>query len=307
QFPIVKAFLVSNFDVIAKLVSIRGFIGHADDGQTTAFRGFLLIRESESQETLARRPTSGLGSGRSFARVKQAISPFAARPCGLIRSPSEQLGRIQRIGTANGKSLSASRRNTTTTSPKSSSSSGPTPPPEASTSSSTNGPPKQQLLSAEQKKLNHIHSEQKRRANIRRGYDALCDVVPALREAIKAEEAECVNTGKKRGRGKLLGEDGEKMDGRAGPRSESVVLQKTIEHIDDLMAQRSSYLERLRAAKAALPPGHPALLGTSQGEQPWEKIWNGGIGLPLGGDPMDADGDPMYQDGYDDDGGSEED
>ncbi|KAG9050185.1 hypothetical protein FS837_007083 [Tulasnella sp. UAMH 9824] len=235
-------------------------------------------------------------------------SSVASRESGST-SPQVTRSGISRASfsntTANGKSLSASRRNTTTTSPKSSSSSDPTPPPEASASSSTSGPPKQQLLSAEQKKLNHIHSEQKRRANIRRGYDALCDVVPALREAIRAEEAECMNTGKKRGRGKLLGEDGEKMDGRAGPRSESVVLQKTIEHIDDLMAQRSSYLERLRAAKAALPPGHPALLGTSQGEQPWEKIWNGGVGLPLGGE-MDADGDPMDQDGDDDDGGSEE-
>ncbi|KAG8951271.1 hypothetical protein FRC04_006510 [Tulasnella sp. 424] len=191
---------------------------------------------------------------------------------------------------ANGKPFSASRRNTVTTSPRSSSStsgSGPTPPPEASSST---GPPKQQqLLTAEQKKLNHIHSEQKRRANIRRGYDALCDVVPALREAIRAEEAECANTGKKRGRGKLLGEDGEKMDGRAGPRSESVVLQKTIEHINELLDQRASYLERLQAAKGVLPPGHPALLSVSQGEQPWEKVWNGGIGLPLGGEPMDDD------------------
>ncbi|KIO26775.1 hypothetical protein M407DRAFT_15008 [Tulasnella calospora MUT 4182] len=201
-------------------------------------------------------------------------------------------------------SLSASRRNTTTASPRSSSGSGPTPPPESSSSAAAKP---QQLLTAEQKKLNHIHSEQKRRANIRRGYDALCDVVPALREAIRAEDAECANTGKKRGRGKLLGEDGEKMDGRAGPRSESVVLQKTIEHIDELMAQRSAYLERLRAAKAALPSGHPALSGASQGEQPWEKIWNGGIGLPLGSDPMDPDGDPMDQDEYDNDGGSDED
>ena len=94
-------------------------------------------------------------------------------------------------------------------------------------SSSSNTQPKQTLLSASQKKANHIQSEQKRRANIRRGYEALCDVVPALREAIRAEEAHCASTGKKRGRGRLLGEDGEKMDGRAGPRSESVVLQKS--------------------------------------------------------------------------------
>ncbi|KAG8967485.1 hypothetical protein FRB90_010877, partial [Tulasnella sp. 427] len=194
----------------------------------------------------------------------------------------------------------ASRRNTATTSPRSSSSTSTPPPPEAQSSSPSSAQPKQQqqLLTAEQKKLNHIHSEQKRRANIRRGYDALCDVVPALREAIKAEDVECAQTGKKRGRGKLLGEDGEKMDGRAGPRSESVVLQKTIEHMHELLAQRSSYLERLQAARAALPPGHPALLSSPQPE-PWDKIWNGGVGLPLGGEPMDQDGD-------DDDAGSED-
>ncbi|KAI0073450.1 hypothetical protein K474DRAFT_192491 [Panus rudis PR-1116 ss-1] len=48
---------------------------------------------------------------------------------------------------------------------------------------------RQALLSPSQKRANHIQSEQKRRANIRRGYEALCEVVPALREAIKAEEA----------------------------------------------------------------------------------------------------------------------
>jgi hypothetical protein len=101
-------------------------------------------------------------------------------------------------------------------------------------------PPKATLLSPSQKKANHIQSEQKRRANIRRGYEALCETVPALREAIKEEEAMALaanddsrsggvamkGRGKRgRGRGKL--EDGEKIDGRAGPRSENVVLSKS--------------------------------------------------------------------------------
>jgi hypothetical protein len=91
------------------------------------------------------------------------------------------------------------------------------------------------LLSASQKKANHIQSEQKRRANIRRGYEALCETVPALREALREEEASstngegCMDKGKgklKRGRVKVK-MDGEKMDGRAGPRSENVVLSKS--------------------------------------------------------------------------------
>ncbi len=38
-------------------------------------------------------------------------------------------------------------------------------------------------LTPEQKKLNHIISEQRRRASIRRGYELLCEEVPALRMA----------------------------------------------------------------------------------------------------------------------------
>jgi hypothetical protein len=88
---------------------------------------------------------------------------------------------------------------------------------------------KPSLLSASQKKANHIQSEQKRRANIRRGYEALCETIPALREAIRAEE-EASSGGpggkKRRARGRI-GEDGEKVDGRAGPRSENIVLVKS--------------------------------------------------------------------------------
>lgn len=95
------------------------------------------------------------------------------------------------------------------------------------------------LLSASQKKANHIQSEQKRRANIRRGYEALCETVPALREAIAAEDRELAEAAadsengmrgksKKKNRGKrAMSESGEKIDGRAGPRSENVVLQKS--------------------------------------------------------------------------------
>jgi hypothetical protein len=104
---------------------------------------------------------------------------------------------------------------------------------------STTPTQKQILLSPSQKKANHIQSEQKRRANIRRGYEALCENVPALREAIKQEEeeaamvAEKMNSGSgRRRRKKGQGKDGingekEKVDGRAGPRSENVVLTKS--------------------------------------------------------------------------------
>ena len=100
----------------------------------------------------------------------------------------------------------------------------------ASTSSQAVPSTKPALLTASQKKANHIQSEQKRRANIRRGYEALCETIPALREAIRAEEEASSGLGhggkKRRTRGRV-GDDGEKVDGRAGPRSENIVLAKS--------------------------------------------------------------------------------
>ena len=99
-----------------------------------------------------------------------------------------------------------------------------------STSSQTLPGSKPVLLTPSQKKANHIQSEQKRRANIRRGYEALCETIPALREAIRAEEEASSTLGpggkKRRTRGRT-GDDGEKIDGRAGPRSENIVLAKS--------------------------------------------------------------------------------
>ncbi|KIY43895.1 hypothetical protein FISHEDRAFT_8102, partial [Fistulina hepatica ATCC 64428] len=124
------------------------------------------------------------------------------------------------------------------------------------------------LLSVSQKKANHIQSEQKRRANIRRGYEALCDAVPTLREAIQAEDS-----GDSRP-AKII--DGEKIDGRAGPRSENVVLVKTIEYINLLVEERAALLQRLERARGAL--GTP--LASSEDDTPplWERRWDGGSG-----------------------------
>jgi hypothetical protein len=163
----------------------------------------------------------------------------------------------------------------------------------------------------------------------------LCETVPALREAIKEEEeaermaAVNPNTtavvgaevktngaGKKRRskKGAVVNEkdlddrDRDKIDGRAGPRSENIVLSKSmesffffskffvsssiilliaIEYIQHLLTERSSLLTRLQRAKACLPVGHPALT-TLNPDPPWEREWKGGEGkLDLG----DGDGD----------------
>ncbi|KAI0045856.1 hypothetical protein FA95DRAFT_1452525, partial [Auriscalpium vulgare] len=142
------------------------------------------------------------------------------------------------------------------------------------------------LLTASQKKANHIQSEQKRRANIRRGYEALCEKIPALREAIRAEEeANSAGAGsgsmngpgrKRKTRGKV-GDDGEKIDGRAGPRSENIVLAKTVDYLQELLSERQGLVERLQRARGLLPRNHPAQRPQTGGQQPlWEREWTGG-------------------------------
>lgn len=125
----------------------------------------------------------------------------------------------------------------------------PSPSTSASTSTSTPVPStsggKPALLSAEQKKANHIASEQKRRAAIRQGYEALCTVVPSLKAAVEEFEERVKKLGgpgggragkKRRGSGGAamagplsggIEVGGEKVDGRAGPKSEAVVLGKS--------------------------------------------------------------------------------
>ncbi|KAI0661595.1 hypothetical protein C8Q70DRAFT_910418, partial [Cubamyces menziesii] len=170
------------------------------------------------------------------------------------------------------------------------------------------------LLSPSQKRANHIQSEQKRRANIRRGYEALCEVVPALREAIRAEEEReragaaaaagdggddgpggkakargvggGAGAGGEKGKKKRKGES-EKTDGRAGPRSENVVLQKTIDYITELLDDRAALVQRLQIARGILPLGHPAAQLDprhldAQGVPLWDREWNGGMDLDVG-------------------------
>lgn len=103
------------------------------------------------------------------------------------------------------------------------------------------------LLTEAEKKANHIASEQKRRANIRKGYELLCSLVPSLRESMdqdgegeeeeddeeedEDEEAEDGETkrGKKRkpGDGNTTGN----AENKSGARSEAMILMKVVNHI----------------------------------------------------------------------------
>lgn len=206
----------------------------------------------------------------------------------------------------------------TSASPPPSNSSRPSPPIPSSSSSKRNldgipsssvQPPKRSresvtgkkptLLSPSQKKANHIQSEQKRRANIRRGYDALCETVPELRDAIREEEMSGMATAdgpkprqKRNKTAKPKGDDGmDKLDGRAGPRSENVVLSKSIDYIHELLAERETLVSRLARGRSLLPPDHP---GQTPAQEPlWERHWTGGSGKA---DAVDGDEDEDDED-----------
>lgn len=141
------------------------------------------------------------------------------------------------------------------------------------------------LLTTEEKKANHIASEQKRRANIRKGYELLCDIVPSLKEALEREASskkggggggddsgsdddgsddekkgtkspskkkKAASTSKKDDTSGGIEIDGEKIDGRAGPRSEAVVLMKSLDHIGALVEQYRGLLGRRNRARLAV-------------------------------------------------------
>jgi len=171
----------------------------------------------------ARLPTRS--SKRSFDTVSPSTPP---QPPASTSYPST----TQRAKRSRRSTPPLQRASDTSRSPTSSSSRQPQ---DGASSSS-----RSQLLSASQKRANHIQSEQKRRANIRRGYEALCETVPALQEAIRKEEEEAAaalataeggpsRTVARKKKAKNSNDDGEKIDGRAGPRSENIVLQKSRE------------------------------------------------------------------------------
>lgn len=64
----------------------------------------------------------------------------------------------------------------------------------------------------------------------------------------------------------------------------------------ELLDQRSDLLERLQRARNSIPPGHPALIHGPI-DRPWERTWNGGVGLPLNGETLDQDGDDDSDEG----------
>jgi heteromeric Ino2p/Ino4p transcription factor len=77
-------------------------------------------------------------------------------------------------------------------------------------------------LTEQEKKNNHIASEQKRRQAIREGFDRLTELVPGLE-----------------GQG----------------RSESIVLQKSVTYIRDKVREQAELEERIRQLGGSVPPG----------------------------------------------------
>ncbi|KAI8343472.1 hypothetical protein BC941DRAFT_411515 [Chlamydoabsidia padenii] len=76
-----------------------------------------------------------------------------------------------------------------------------------------------ELLTDAEKKANHIASEQKRRQNIRLGFDQLIEIVPAL---------------------------------NSGNRSEALILQKSVDHIKQLISVKNDLKDQIRDLHALL-------------------------------------------------------
>ncbi|KAI9309531.1 hypothetical protein BJ944DRAFT_154185 [Cunninghamella echinulata] len=76
-----------------------------------------------------------------------------------------------------------------------------------------------ELLTEEEKKANHIASEQKRRQNIRMGFDQLIEYVPTLNR---------------------------------GNRSEAIILQKSVEHIRQLIMEKNELKNQIRDLQSIL-------------------------------------------------------
>ncbi|KAL7335496.1 hypothetical protein PS15p_200960 [Mucor circinelloides] len=99
--------------------------------------------------------------------------------------------------------------------------------PSSSSTTSSSSPTKErrhrkqphELLSESQKKANHIASEQKRRQNIRIGFDQLIDIVPSLNH---------------------------------GNRSEALILQKSVDHIRYLISMKNELKNQVRDLQGTL-------------------------------------------------------
>lgn len=76
-------------------------------------------------------------------------------------------------------------------------------------------------LSEQEKKNNHIASEQKRRMAIREGFDRLTEIVPGLE-----------------GQG----------------RSENIVLKKSVDHMRDVLNERQQLIKQIQALGREVPP-----------------------------------------------------
>ncbi|KAK7032273.1 hypothetical protein VNI00_013232 [Paramarasmius palmivorus] len=233
-------------------------------------------------------PNTSSSSNSSYSFPNSSRGQDGASSSSKVPSPPSSSSSMRAVGSpentsSNKRSLDSSSTTSANKRPR------PSPP------STTNGAAtaaKSTLLSPSQKKANHIQSEQKRRANIRRGYEALCETVPALREAIRLEE-EAQASGKSRrgrGRGKIDEGTGEKIDGRAGPRSENIVLGKTIDYINELLNDREALLTRLERARGVLTPEHPSLM-KSDAQPLWEREWKGGSGKDADADDDDDEDD----------------
>lgn len=155
---------------------------HSQSSPTSATHGYMLPPLPESHyspiDTLLQQSQS---RPQHQQHQHPGITSTTSAPSVLLQQRTTSGSKRSLDVDTSSSSASAKRQRRPSTTPSNNSDS-------VSTPTETGNGQRQALLSPSQKRANHIQSEQKRRANIRRGYEALCEVVPSLREAIRAEE-----------------------------------------------------------------------------------------------------------------------
>jgi len=73
------------------------------------------------------------------------------------------------------------------------------------------------------------------------------------------------------------------------------LIPLAIDHIQQLVADRSALLARLHRARSSLPPGHPMLTPLIP-DPPWEREWKGGEGR-LGDEDPGGSGEEEEEEG----------
>ncbi|KAI8868598.1 hypothetical protein GQ42DRAFT_164026 [Ramicandelaber brevisporus] len=145
--------------------------------------------------------------------VSPAVADAAPKPAPKRRQTKKQAAAASAAATAAATAAAAAATATVSVTPADS------PNPADASAAAASRKRASELLTEEEKKANHIASEQKRRQNIRQGYEKLVTLVPTLSQS---------------------------------QRSEALILQKTVEYIKMLLQEREHLEQQIKDVEASL-------------------------------------------------------